>query len=125
MPTYPAPQFPTLPITRKAGPAIRSAVGGSGWPTDAMTPEIAAGGLQPVLAELRQMRESMATKAELAGLATKADLDRSVTQQRTMENERRLERAEFELWFIKMCCSMLVKTAIIVVLIVGLVSLLK
>ena len=47
----------------------------------AMTSQIAAAGLQPVLAELRQMRETIeemrerfATKDDLAGFATKADL---------------------------------------------------
>lgn len=81
-----------------------------------MTSQIPAAGLEPVLAELRQMRETMATKA---------DLDASIINLHTIENNRRLERAEFELQFIKMCCSMLVKTALIVVLIVGLASLLK
>lgn len=81
-----------------------------------MTSEIPPAGLQPVLAELRQMRET---------LATKADLDASITNLHETENNRRLERAEFEVQFIRMCCSMLVKTALIIVLIVGLVSLLK
>ena len=39
-----------------------------------MTSGITATALQPVLEELRQMRENMATKADLVGFATKADL---------------------------------------------------
>lgn len=81
-----------------------------------MTSEIPAADLQPVRAELRHMRETMATKA---------DLDASVTNLHTIESNRRLERAEFELQFIKMCCSMLVKTALIVALIAGSGSFLK
>lgn len=95
---------------------FRSAFGGAGSPTHSMTSEIPPAGLQPVLAELRQMRETMATKA---------DLDASITNLHEIENNRRLERAEFELQFIQMCCSMLLKTALIIVLIVGLVNLLK
>ncbi len=80
----------------------------------AMTSETAAAGLQPVLVELRQIRESMtgfATKADLAGFATKADLT----------NLRR-EMAELEARLIKwMFGAMLAQTAVIV----GLVSLLK
>ena len=40
----------------------------------AMTSETAAAYVQPVLEELREMRENMVTKADLAGFATKADL---------------------------------------------------
>ena len=71
-----------------------------------MTSEIAAAGLQPVLAELRQMRESMATKVDLEKLET---------------NLRR-EMAEREARLIKwMFGAMLAQTAVIV----GLVTLLK
>ena len=80
-----------------------------------MTSKIAAAGLQPVLAELRQMRETMATKAELqqmretmAGFATKADL---------AEREARLIKWMFG--------AMLAQTAVIVGFIVGVVPLLK
>ncbi len=40
----------------------------------AMTSETAVARLQPVMAELRQMRESMVTKTDLAGFAAKTDL---------------------------------------------------
>ena len=39
-----------------------------------MTSELVAARLQPLLAEMRQMREIMATKADLARFATKEDL---------------------------------------------------
>ena len=39
-----------------------------------MTSDIAAARMQPLVAEIRQMREGMVTKADLAGFATKADL---------------------------------------------------
>ena len=82
-----------------------------------MTSEIAATGLQPVLAELRQMRETMATRADLAGLATNLD--------RTETNLRR-EMAERETRLIKwMFGAMLAQTAVIVGIVVGVVPLLK
>ena len=80
-----------------------------------MTSEIAAAGLQPVLAELRQMRASMATKAELrqmregmAAMATKADL---------AEREARLIKWMFG--------AMVAQTAVIIGFVVGVVPLLK
>jgi len=83
----------------------------------AMTSEIAAAGLQPVLAELRQMRETMATKADLAGLTTNLD--------KTETNLRR-EMAERETRLIKwMFGAMLAQTAVIVGIVVGVVPLLK
>ena len=83
----------------------------------AVTSEIAATGLQPVLAELRQMRETMATRADLAGLATNLD--------RTETNLRR-EMAEREARLIKwMFGAMLAQTAVIVGIVVGVVPLLK
>ena len=83
----------------------------------AMTSEIAATGLQPVLAELRQMRETMATRADLAGLAT--NLDRTVTNLRRemAERETRLTKWMFG--------AMLAQTAVIVGIVVGVVPLLK
>ena len=41
---------------------------------NAMTSETVAAHVQPLVTELRQLRENMATKADFAGLATKADL---------------------------------------------------
>ena len=90
-----------------------------------MTSEIVATALEPVMTELRQMRESMAgfaTKTELqtelrqiretmAGFATKADL-----------GDLRRELAERETRLVKwMFGAMLAQTAVIV----GLVTLLK
>ena len=77
----------------------------------AMTSEIVAGSLRPVLEELRQMRETMAgfaTKADLAGFATKADM--------AMLEARLLK------W---MFGAMLAQTAVIVGFVVGVVPLLK
>ena len=68
----------------------------------AMTSEIAAAGLKPVLAELRQIRETMATKADLG------DLRRELA-----ERETRLIKWVFG--------AMLAQTAVIV----GLVTLLR
>lgn len=77
----------------------------------AMTSETAAAGLQPVLEELRQMREAMAgfaTKEDLAGFATQADM------------------AKLEARLIKwMFGAMLAQTAVIVGFVVGVVPLLK
>ena len=72
----------------------------------AMTSESVAAGLQPVLAELRQMRESMATKVDLEKLET---------------NLRR-ELAEREVRLIKWVFGALLAQA---ALVVGLVTLLK
>ena len=78
-----------------------------------MTSEIAADGLKPVLAELRQMRES------LADLVTKADLRRELAEFRT---DLRREAAERETRLIKwMFGALLAQTAVIV----GFVTLLK
>ena len=78
-----------------------------------MTSEIAAAGLDPVLAELRQMRESM------AGFATKADLE-------TLETNLRREMAERDVRLIKWVFgAMLAQTAVIVGFVVAVVPLLK
>ena len=72
----------------------------------AMTSEIVADGLQPVLEELRQMRETMATKTDLADL--------------------RREMAEREARLLKwMFGAMLAQTAVIVGFVVGVVPLLR
>ena len=71
-----------------------------------MTSEIAASGLDPVLAELRQMRESMATRVDLEKLET---------------NLRR-EMAEREVRLIKWVFGALLAQA---ALVVGLVTFLK
>ena len=76
-----------------------------------MTSETVAGSLQPVLEELRHMRETMAgfaTKEDLAGFATKADM--------AMLEARLLK------W---MFGAMLAQTAVIVGFVVGVVPLLK
>ena len=81
----------------------------------AMTSEIVAAGLEPVMAELRQMRETMegfATKAEIRqireSMVTKADL---------AERETRLIKWMFG--------AMLAEVALIVGLVVGFVTLLQ
>ena len=101
----------------------------------AMTSEIAADGLKPVLAELRQIRETMAgfatkadladfvtgeeLKAVLADFVTKADLRRELAELRT---DLRRELAERETRLIKWVFgALLAQTAVIV----GLVTLLK
>jgi hypothetical protein len=94
-----------------------------------MTSEIAAAGLQPVLVELRQMRESMATKADLAGFATKADLAGFATKAdlagfatKADLTDLRREMAELEARLIKWMFGALLAQA---ALVVGLVTLLK
>ena len=52
-----------------------------------MTSELVAARLQPLLAEMRQMREIMATKADLAPFATKADLARFATKEDLAERD--------------------------------------
>ena len=79
----------------------------------AMTSEIVAAGLEPVMAELRQIRES------LEGFATKAELE-------TFEASLRREMAERETRLIKwMFGAMLAQTAVIVGFVVGVVPLVK
>ena len=75
----------------------------------AMTSEIVAAGLQPVLAELRQMRESIATKADLE--RTETNLQREIA-----ERDVRLIKWVFG--------AMLAQAALIVALIVGFLTLL-
>ena len=79
----------------------------------AMSSEIVAAGLEPVMAELRQIRESM------AGFATKAELEK-------FETTLRREMAEREARLVKwMFGAMLAEVALIVGLVVGFVTLLK
>ena len=90
----------------------------------AMTSEIAAAGLQPVLVELRQIRETM------AGLATKAELrqirESMATNLDKTETNLRREMAEREARLIKwMFGAMLAQTAVIVGFVVGVMPLLK
>ena len=61
----------------------------------AMTTETAAAQIQPVLAELREMRESMVTKADLAEFATKADLAEFATKADLAEFVTKADLAEF------------------------------
>ena len=101
-----------------------------------MTSEIVAAGLQPVVAELRQMRESMvgkedlagfATKADLAGFATKADLAGFPTKADLANTEANLRRemAEREVRLVKwMFGALMAQAALIVALVVGFMSLL-
>ncbi|MDE2971061.1 MAG: hypothetical protein OXU35_02025 [Acidobacteriota bacterium] len=78
-----------------------------------MSSEIVAAALKPVMAELRQIRESM------AGFATKAELEK-------FETNLRREMAERETRLIKwMFGAMLAQTAVIVGIVVGVVPLLK
>ena len=89
-----------------------------------MTSDTVAASVQPVLDELRQMREDMATKADLAGFATKADLAGFVTKADLANLGR--EMAEREVRLIKwMFGAMLAQTAVIVGIVVGVVPLLK
>ena len=92
----------------------------------AMTSEIVAAGLEPVMAELRQMREAM------AGFATKAELRAELRgnppprQIRRESMVTKADLAERETRLIKwMFGAMLAQTAVIVGIVVGVVPLLK
>ena len=76
----------------------------------AMTSDTVAASLKPVLEELRQIRETMATKADLAEVRT--DLRREMA-----ERETRLVKWMFG--------AMLAQTAVIVGIVVGVVPLLR
>ena len=92
-----------------------------------MTSEIVAAGLQPVVAELRQMRESMVGKEDLAGFATKADLAGFATKADLANTEANLRRemAEREVRLVKwMFGALMAQAALIVALVVGFMSLL-
>ena len=92
-----------------------------------MTSEIVAAGLQPVVAELRQMRESMVGKEDLAGFATKADLAGFPTKADLANTEANLRRemAEREVRLVKwMFGALMAQAALIVALVVGFMSLL-
>ncbi len=85
----------------------------------AMTSEIVAAGLEPVMAELRQMREAM------AGFATHAELRAEIRQMRE-SMVTKADLAERETRLIKwMFGAMLAQTAVIVGIVVGVVPLLK
>ena len=94
----------------------------------AMTSETAAAQIQPVLAELRQMRENMVTKADLAEFATKADLADFVTKAdladfaTTFATKADLASLEIRMtrW---MFGALMAHAALIVALVVGFVSL--
>ncbi len=66
----------------------------------AMTTETAAAQIQPVLAELREMRESMVTKADLAEFATKADLAEFATKADLAEFVTKADLAKFGTQFV-------------------------
>ena len=85
----------------------------------AMTSEIVAATLEPLMAELRQMRETM------AGFATKAELRAEIRQIRE-SMVTKADLAERETRLIKwMFGAMLAQTAVIVGIVVGVVPLLK
>ncbi len=101
-----------------------------------MTSETVAAQLQPLLTEMRQTREIMvrkedladfATKADLADLATKADLADFATKADLANTEANLRReiAEREVRLIKwMFGAFMAQAALIVALVVGFMSLL-
>lgn len=99
----------------------------------AMTSEIVAAGLQPLMAELREMRERMVTKADLTGFATKADLAGFATKAdltgfatKADLADLRREIAERDARLVKWVFgAMLAQAALIVALVVGFVSLLR
>ena len=86
----------------------------------AMTSETAAAQIQPVLAELRQMRENMVTKADLVEFVTKADLADFATKFATKADLASLE-TRMTRW---MFGALMAQATLIVGLIVGFVSLL-
>ena len=94
----------------------------------AMTSETAAAQIQPVLAELRQMRENMVTKADLAEFATKADLADFVTKADLADFATKFatkaDLASLEIRMTRwMFGALMAHAALIVALVVGFVSL--
>ena len=96
----------------------------------AMTSETAAAQIQPVLAELREMRESTVTKADLAEFATKADLAEFVTKADLAEFgtqfATKADLSNLETRMIRwMFGALMAHAALTVTLVVGFVSLLR
>ena len=96
----------------------------------AMTSETAAAQIQPVLAELREMRESTVTKADLAEFATKADLAEFVTKADLAEFgtqfATKADLSNLETRMIRwMFGALMAQAVLIVALVVGFVSLLR
>ena len=96
-----------------------------------MTSETVAAQLQPLLTEMRQTREIMVRKEDLADFATKADLADLATKadlaKRPAKTEANLRRAiaEGEVRLIKwMFGALMAQAALIVALVVGFMSLL-
>ena len=94
----------------------------------AMTSETAAAQIQPVLAELRQMRENMVTKTDLAEFATKADLADFVTKADLADFATKFatkaDLASLEIRMTRwMFGALMAHAALIVALVVGFVSL--
>ena len=96
----------------------------------AMTSETAAAQIRPVRAELREMRESTVTKADLAEFATKADFAEFVTKADLAEfgtqfaTKADLQNLETRMirW---MFGALMAQAVLIVALVVGFVSLLR
>ena len=96
----------------------------------AMTSETAAAQIQPVLAELREMRESTVTKADLAEFATKADLAEFVTKADLAEFgtqfATKADLSNLETRMVRwMFGALMAQAVLIVALVVGFVSLLR
>ena len=87
-----------------------------------MTSETVAAQLQPLLTEMRQTREIMVRKEDLADFATKADLADLATKADLAKTEANLRRAiaEGEVRLIKwMFGALMAQAALIVALVVG------
>ena len=92
-----------------------------------MTSETVAAQLQPLLTEMRQAREIMIRKEDLADFVTKADLAEFATKADLAKTEANLRRAiaEGEMRLIKwMFGALMAQAALIVALVVGFMSLL-
>ena len=83
----------------------------------AMTSETAAEHMKPVLAELREMRENMVTKADLADFATKEDLAGFATKADLANLETRVIRWLFG--------ALMAHATLTVALVIGLMTVMR
>ena len=91
-----------------------------------MTSKTAAAYVQPVLAEIREMRESMVTKADLADFATKADLAGFATKADLAGFATKADLANLETRLVRwMFGALMAHAALTVALVVGVMSVMR
>ena len=92
----------------------------------ALTSKTADAYIQPVLEELREMRENMVTKADLADFATKADLADFATKADLAGFATKAELANLETRLVRwMFGALMAHAALTVALVVGVMSVMR